>query len=136
MRNIIPGRLWVGSARDARDVRGLMDLEIAAIVNLALEELAVVYPREVVCLRIPLLDGDGNSAEMLSLAVGSIASLLEARLPTLVACSAGMSRSPILAAAAMARVQGISFESALEEITTGGPHDCSPALWRDVKNLM
>jgi protein-tyrosine phosphatase len=136
MRSIIPGLLWIGSARDARDVRGLMDLEIAAIVNLALEEPPVVYPREVVCLRIPLLDGEGNSAELLSLAVGSIASLLAARLPTLVACSAGMSRSPILAAAAMAMVQGTSFEAALAEITAGGPHDCSPALWRDVRNLM
>jgi protein-tyrosine phosphatase len=136
MRNIIPNRLWIGSARDARDVRELLDMEIAAIVNLAVEEAAIVYPRDIISLRIPLLDGNGNAREILMIAVESIANLISANIPTFVACSAGMSRSPILVAAALARLREVPLETAFAEVIAEGPHDCCPGLWQDVKSFM
>jgi hypothetical protein len=44
-----------------------------------------------------------------------------------------MSRSPIIVAAALARVDGRSLEQALEDITAGVAHDISTSLWAKVK---
>ena len=55
---------------------------------------------------------------------------------TLVACSAGMSRSPALAAAAIARVESRDPNECLMECVEGGPADVSPLLWRDVVDAL
>jgi hypothetical protein len=46
-----------------------------------------------------------------------------------------MSRSPIIVAAALARIQGSALEEALEEITAGVAHDVSTTLWAEVKRV-
>ena len=83
--------------------------------------------------RIPLVDGSGNRPEIIRAAVDLTASLIDSRVPTLVACGAGMSRSPIIVAAALARVDGRSLEQGLEDITIGVAHDVSTSLWAEVK---
>ena len=129
MRKVADLPLSSGTARDARDIRGLLDLGIEAVVDLAMDEPPVHPTRELVYLRFPLVDGQGNPAWVLRLAVDAVAGLLTAGMPTLVACSAGASRSPVIAAMAMAKHAGIRPEEALTRIGHG---DVSPALWREV----
>lgn len=129
MRRIAELPLWIGTARDARDIRGVLDLGIEAVVDLAVDEPPVLTTRELVYLRFPLVDGEGNPAWLLRLAAKTVARLLAAGVPTLVACSAGASRSPVIAAMAMAKREGIQPEDALTRVGHG---DVSPALWREV----
>ena len=95
MREVHP-KLWIGNALEARDLARVLELEIEALVDLAIEEPPASLVRELTYCRIPLLDGAGNPPEKLRLAVETVTSLLRAQTPTLVACGAGMSRSQAL----------------------------------------
>src|SRR5258708_1657799 len=75
---------------------------LEAVVRRAGEDPPLQPPRELIYCRFPLLDGSGNRGELLSVAVRTVGTLLERKLPTLVCCGAGMSRSPAIAAAALA----------------------------------
>ena len=133
MREAITNCLWLGNAADARNISAVFDQRIVAIVDLAMEEPAVQAPRDIVYCRIPLVDGAGNRPEIIRAAVDLTASFIDSRVPTLVACGTGMSRSPIVVAAALAKVDGRSLEEALEAITLGVAHDVSTSLWAEVK---
>ncbi len=133
MREAITNCLWLGTAMDARDITAVLNLGIVAIVDLAMEEPPIHVPRDVVYCRIPLVDGAGNRPEIIRAAVELTASFIDSRVPTLVACGAGMSRSPIIVAAALARVDGRSLEQALDDITMGVAHDVSTSLWAEIK---
>jgi hypothetical protein len=132
MHQIIPGRLWISSSYEARDVRRVLDLGIEAIVDLAMQEPPLAVTRELIYLRIPILDGDGNDVRRLSMAIKSLVELICRQVPVLVTCSAGMSRSPAIAAAALSIVKDCSPAEVLLELAAQTPHDVSPALWRDV----
>jgi hypothetical protein len=134
MREIISTQLWLGSAMDVRDIRRIHDVGICAIVDLALEELVPQLTRELIYCRLPIVDGSGNAPEVLSVAIETIASLIRKHIPTLVACGAGMSRSPSIVAAALAFTRHQSPEDVLQQLIAGNPHDVSPLLWADVKN--
>jgi protein-tyrosine phosphatase len=136
MREVIPGSLWIGNAGDARNVRRVLDLEIAAVIDLAIEEPPVNFPRDIVYCRLPLLDGLGNSSALLRSAIDVVANLAIARIATLVACSGGMSRSPAIAAGALARIEGAAPEDCLARLAHSGPIDISPGLWRDVRSAI
>jgi hypothetical protein len=136
MRELQPYSLWLGHAGDARDLRGLSAAGIVALVDLALNEPANIVPRELVYCRFPLVDGSGNPAWLLRAAVETTASFVRASLPTLVFCSAGMSRSPGVAAAAISRVSGRAPDLCLAEIAGSGSADVSPALWREIKAVL
>src|SRR5271167_4199453 len=69
MRQILPHSLWLGHAKDAEDFKQIFDLGINALVQLAVEEPAVQLPRELIYCRFPLVDGPGNEARLLSLAI-------------------------------------------------------------------
>ena len=135
MRPIIAEQLWIGNARDVRDVSAALSLGIRGVVDLAASEPAVQYPRDISYFRFSLNDGLENEQVLLRLAVHSIAELVRAQVPTLVACSVGMSRSPAVVAAALARVQDRSPADVLHEITANEAHDVSPALWSDILRL-
>lgn len=132
MREIIPEKLWIGNAFDARDVTAVLNLGVAALVDLAMEEPPVKYPRDIAYCRLPLVDGDGNSPAVLSAAIECTATFVAQGIPTLVFCGGGMSRSPAIAAAALSRVEGISLEEAMKQAAISGPHDVSTSLWDDV----
>lgn len=136
MRAVSSYSLWIGNAGDMRRVADLIDLGVAAVVDLAANEPVAVLPREIVYCRFPLLDGAGNERWMLRAAIETISGLLRDNVPTLVACSAGMSRSPALAAAAIARIEGRDPNECLMECVEGGPADVSPLLWRDVVDAL
>ena len=133
MREAITNCLWLGNAMDARDISAVLDLRIVAVVDLALEEPPIQFTRDIVYCRIPLVDGSGNRPEIIRAAVDLTASLIDSRVPTRVACGAGMSRSPIIVAAALTKVDGRSLDQALEDITAGVAHDVSTSLWAEIK---
>jgi hypothetical protein len=128
--------LWLGHAGDGRDFRRIFDEGIQAVIDLALDEAPVALPRELVSIRIPLVDGAGNRGELLFLAISTTATHFKMKLPTLLRCSNGMSRSPAIAAAALALVQGRPAEQVLAEISAVHPLDLTPVFWQQVKEVL
>ncbi len=135
MRKAILDSLWIGNAHDLRDVQAALAIGIRAVVDLAANEPPVLYPRDIAYCRLPLVDGPGNDKALLRLAVITTAEFIGSRVPTLVACSAGMSRSPAIIAAAIALFAGISRDEALSGVAATGPHDVAPGLWAEIKAL-
>ena len=132
MRLVPPHLLWIGNAGDVRCIEELIDHGIEAVVDLAANEPVASLPREFLYLRFPLHDGAGNEARILRAAVNSVVELLRQNIPTLVACSAGMSRSPAITAAALATHTGRDPNDCLKECVASGPADVSPSLWHDI----
>ena len=136
MHEVIPGQLWIGNASDARQSANLLQAGIQAVVDLAYEEPPPALPRELILIRVPLTDGEGNSRESLELAIGSVERLLRSEMPTLVACSAGLSRSPLVSSAAISRAEQITLQAALQRIRQVKRLDVSPRLLKDVEELV
>lgn len=136
MRSVEGFTLWLGNARDARDAKTLFDAEIEAVVDLAGNEPPATPPRGLVYLRFPLVDGEGNSVWMLRMAIRSVAGLLGAKVPTLVCCSAGMSRAPVVAAAAASELRHRPLSETLEWTLRGGPADVSPTFLKEVESIL
>lgn len=136
MRDAFKQLLLIGNAFDGRNSRVLLDTGIQAVVDLAFEEAPAALPRELIYCRIPLRDGAGNSSEVLRLAVFNLVSLMRQDLRTLVCCSAGMSRSPAVAAHAIAEITGESPDKCLIELTANRPHDVSPAFWNNLATAL
>jgi hypothetical protein len=134
VRRIDGSSLWIGTARDARDVRGVLDAGIEAVVDLAKMCEPVKPTRELVYLRFPLVDGGDNPPWLIRAAVDAVAGLARLGVPTLVACDGGMSRALVVAAAALGVLvpDGLPDE-VLRRVAAGGPADVHPALWADVK---
>ena len=132
MISIHPKSLWLGHALDAREPRALYDAGIKAVVDLAFAESPAVLPRDFIHCRFPLVDGGGNEPAVLRLALQTIVNLLDARLPTLVACSVGMSRSPTLAAFALAAHLRSNPEEVVLRIAELKSLEINGALWNDV----
>lgn len=135
MRIIIPDRLWIANALQVRDIRVVLNTGTTTIVDLAMEEKPIAYPRDIVYLRIPLIDGEGNDPAVLETAINALANLIKAKRPVTVACSAGMSRSPGIVAAALASIEGIPLEETLLRVAEMGPCDLSPGLLSDLSQL-
>lgn len=132
MREIHPNLLWIGHALDIRRPRGLFDAGIAAVVDVAYEESPAQLPRELIYCRFPLVDGGGNDAAMLLQAVQCTVDLLAAGTRTIVACSAGMSRSPTIAAIALAAHLDQSPDDVIVRVAASGALEVKGALWNDV----
>jgi hypothetical protein len=135
MHEVIPRQLWIGNASDARRPADLLQTGIRAVVDLAYEESPPALPRELILIRVPLTDGEGNSPESLELAIGSVERLLRSAMPTLVACSAGLSRSPLIVAAAISQVEQIPLRTVLQRIQQVRPLDVSPQLLSDIEQV-
>jgi len=133
MRPVAGFPLWIGHVGDVRNPRLLLSTGIRAAVDLVLNEPPVVLPRELVYCRFPLIDGAGNPPWLLCAAIHCVANLLQSDIPTLVYCRAGMSRSPCIAAAAVARVQGSSIDEALLWVAKSGTMNVMPGLWAEVQ---
>jgi protein-tyrosine phosphatase len=128
-------QLLVGDAISARNLKLIYEYEIAAVVDLAANELPATLGRDIVYCRFPLHDDESNSDELLLAAIETVRSLLLGGFRTLVACSAGMSRSPIIAAAAISKFTGKPFQECLLEMIENIPHDVSPSLLASVVHV-
>jgi protein-tyrosine phosphatase len=132
MIQIEPFPLWLGHAGDCHDATKILDAGIEAVVQLALEEPPAQLPREIIFVRVPLYDGSGNSPETLRFAVKTVEHFLASKVPALLCCSGGMSRSPVIAAMALARITGQTPADSLEQIRRHHGTDVSPNLWHDL----
>ena len=135
MREVIPSVLWIGNAHDARDAKGVLAHGIGVVIDLAIEEPPIQFPRDIAYCRFPLLDGEGNSTALLQSAIDTTSNFVGVGLPVLVACSGGMSRSPIIASAVLSKIESLELDVAVERVTATGPCDCSAGLWNDVRRL-
>ncbi len=136
MRRVENYSLWLGHAGEVVDSLSLSAQGIVAVVDLALNEPPAIFLRDLIYCRFPLTDGSGNASRLLRAAIESVAALVRAGTPTFVFCSAGMSRSPCIAAAALALVDGCSATDALRLVIQSGPADISPKLWSDVQTVL
>jgi hypothetical protein len=132
MNQIEPYQVWVGHGGESHDFRHLLDIGIEAVVELAVEEPSFPCRRDMIACRFPLIDGVGNPPHLLGLAIGTVASLIEAQVPLLVCCGEGMSRAPAIVAAALAATRQEAPEQCLKRVTHHHPSDVSPGLWSEV----
>jgi protein-tyrosine phosphatase len=136
MREVIPNLVWIGNAQDGRNVAAVLKLGIEAVIDLAMEEPPLAFPRETVYCRIPLIDGAGNSPALLRAAIQTTVGFIQGNVPALVTCNGGMSRSPAIVAAALVSIENVSAEAALERVARVGPHDVSTSFWAEVKKVV
>lgn len=135
IRPIYEDCLYLGNALDARNLSSLYDHQIVAVVDLAINESPAQLAREMIYCRFPVVDSGGNTDATLIAAIQCLVSLIRLKHRTLIACSAGMSRSPAVAAVALALITSRSPEECLVDIVTGAPHDVSPTLWTQLKSV-
>ncbi len=136
MRRVENYPLWLGHVGDVSDPAGIFAQEILAVIDLALNEAPGTLNRELIYARIPIADSSGNPPWLLRAAIETVAAFVRARTPTLVFCSAGMSRSPCIAAAGLALVTGCSAGDALQLVIRSGPVDISPGLRSEVEPIV
>ncbi|WP_435007180.1 dual specificity protein phosphatase family protein [Tundrisphaera lichenicola] len=133
---ISPHPIWVGHHGDGSNVRALHESGIEAVVQVAVEEAPLSPPRGLMYHRFPIVDGPGNDPSHLFLAVNTVASLLRRRIPTLVCCGMGLSRSPAIVAVALATIGRESPEEALRRLADRRPVDISPFLWSELRSAL
>lgn len=136
MREVVNSVLWIGNALDARDLKAVLAHRIEAVIDLAIEEPPCPLSRELVYCRFPLVDGQGNSPTLIETAINCGVAFFTAGMPTLISCGGGMSRSPAIAAAVVARIDQIPPEEAIKRVAASGPHDVAPLLWKDVVDVL
>ncbi len=135
MNQIPPHPLWIGTIGDLKDLRRLYDLGIRAVVQLAYEDSLPVFPHDFTSCRFPLVDGGDNDADVVQLAVSMVTRLVERKFATLVCCGAGLSRSPAIVAAALARITKKPFADCVNHVATHRPCDIHPALFAQLQDL-
>jgi hypothetical protein len=135
MKRVGERMLWYGGVSAIRDVAVLHEAGVEAVVFLA-SDLVALPARDLIVCRIPLVDGDGNPAWRLRLAVDTVVALVGNGVATLVCCSNGMSRSPAAVAAALAALDGRAADEHLKRWAIGAAADVSPGLWRDLRSLV
>ena len=132
MFEVIPKRLWQSGGSPMRDIKLIRQLGIAALVDVAYEEPIPKLSHEIIYCRVPILDGEGNHPARLRLLLNTTSSLIQDEVPTLVACSLGISRSRCVVAAALALAQGQRPDQVLDEIFDDDARSANPALWDDL----
>jgi protein-tyrosine phosphatase len=129
----VPGHsIWMGHAGDGRNLASIHEMGIRMLVDLAADEKPPAITRDLIFCRFPLVDASGNPPALLALAVSTVADGLKWQLPTLIFCSAGMSRTPAVLACAMARFQQKPPAECLSILLAGLPSDVSPGLWQEL----
>jgi len=116
MTELFDNLLWLGNSFDARDPAPIFELGIEAVIDLAYEERPGQLPRKLIYCRFPLNDGGGNKEATLVHAIQTLVDFLNRDTRTLIACSAGLSRSPTIAAIGLALHTGKTPAEVVEQI--------------------
>ncbi len=135
MNQIVPYALWLGHSGEGRDFKQIFDAGIRALVQVSAEEPPPQPPRDLVVCHFPLIDGSGNRADLLHLAIQTVAMLLRLRLPTLICSGSGVSRAPAVAAVALATILNEPAQQCLQRLVAAHPSDVSPGFWSEVVAL-
>src|SRR5689334_7082690 len=111
--------IWIGNFHDARDLKGLEENGIQAILCLdgslaetKTEELGVKWIEV-----IQLIDGRGNRPEVFLRAVKTLQQMTKKHPPVLVHCHAGQSRSAAVVCKFLMK-EGNSLAEAMKQITS------------------
>lgn len=136
MREIVVGRVYCGNVGDLDDIAALRRAGVHAVVELAIEEPPSRAGREMIWIRIPITDGAGSAGQFVEMALRCVSSLVLAKIPVLVACSAGMSRSPSIIAGAISIAEDRDPDVVLQEVVRGASADVSNHLWHQVRSLV
>ena len=124
-------RLFIGGIKDAERLATDNPAGITAVISLCAEEV-LPKRRDMEYVRIPIDDSRPISLPQFEAVMTAIAAHIRSG-KILLHCGAGMSRSPIFAAAWMHRVGYLHIESALLEIAELRPTiDPSPVLLQSV----
>ena len=83
----------------------------------------------------PLNDGAGNEPKLLLHAVRTVVDLIESGTRTMVGCSFGMSRSPTIAAFALAALLGEEPQAVITRIGETKSLEIKGPLWNDVAEV-
>ena len=113
--DVVAEGLRVGTAADATDDSLLETHGVTTIVSLT-HETPNPAAQDLTLRSIPLIDGPQNSREQFTKAVEETVAALAADGSVLVHCSAGASRSPTVAATALALAQNMDLEDALQQV--------------------
>jgi len=135
MVELHPNSLWLGNMFDARDPSALFENEIQAVVDLAYEEKPAQLPRQLIYCRYPLIDGGGNDESVLLHAIQCVLGFLNSETKMLVACSAGMSRSPTVAAFALAAFLKTKPTEVIEKVSQLKGLEINGELWNNVDKV-
>lgn len=108
--------LFVGNVDDAGATERLHERGNTTIVSVIRGEPAGGYPVDVTVVSVPLLDGPQNDLERFEQAVSQVLSVLQTDESLLLHCSAGASRSPAVAATAIALADDIGLEAAFDQL--------------------
>lgn len=136
MIEIVPSLVWLANGPEVRDLELIGEMHIEAIVDLAYEELPVCSLRSKLVIRVPLIDGEGNNLQHIRLAITYTAELIRSKTPFVIACSAGISRSPTILAAALSTLGDGSIEEKLALISTKKQIGTSTVFLAEVQEAM
>jgi atypical dual specificity phosphatase len=119
--------LFVGTVEDAGDEALVREHNIAIIVSLTYGQPDGGFPADLTVEKVPMRDGPRNDQQNFDRAVTHVLSGLKTEDNLLVHCSAGASRSPAVAATALALYDEIGLETAFEQVAKHrkavDPHD-------------
>lgn len=136
IRKIQSKQLFIGDAITARDLKLVYDHGITAVLDLAVDERPAVLGRDIIYCRFPLSDDGSNDDAIISAAIMCLMSMVQRNFTTLVACSAGMSRSPLVVAAALSLLSNQTLAECLAQTIQDSPHDVSPTLYKSVSGVV
>jgi len=129
-------RLYVGTDDDAADAAALRERGVTTVVSLT-HRTPEPTPDGVAVVEAPMLDGPRNDRGAFAEAVSAVRTALDDGETVLVHCAAGASRSPAVAAAALALHEDRSLEDAFEQVAArrdaADPH---PALVRQAVHVL
>lgn len=118
--------LYVGSIKDAENHERLEEAGIEALLSLA---YPVKHP-DILVGYVPFNDGEPIPEEVLYKALSFVRRQRRENRKLLIACSAGVSRSPIIAVAVLHELVGYSlveaFRTVIHQVHSAFPH---PTLW-------
>lgn len=109
--------LFVGTLEDAGNKSILDEHGVSAVVSLTHAEPGSGFPEDKTVTRWPMMDGPQNSQEQFEQAVADVEAYLLQETEVLVHCSAGASRSPAVAATALALSPNTELEHAFKQIS-------------------
>jgi len=108
--------VFVGTAVDAVDESLVSKQDITTILSLTHDTPADGFPTDVAVHNVPLVDGPQNDLRAFRSAVDRLLTQLRANETVLVHCAAGSSRSPAVAATAIALDEEIDLEDAFQRV--------------------
>ena len=113
--DLVGSDLFVGTLDDATDSHRLEEDEITTVVSLTHETPDLSEPTLNI-YSIPLIDGPQNNRDQFTKAVQQTVAALADGERVLVHCAAGASRSPTVAATALALTEEMELQNAIQQV--------------------